>query len=146
MSIMFWKAMDNRLLTTLSHSISFRVSHRSFTRPSCCTLLNSVPLPWRCCIDDSTLLVMCESLWSNPKQSIIISALPTILLCLQLCDESQVQCVWMPWSNFNGMQKKCHFWRTCGLPCVSGVSQSHVYLERDRYELKNNAGVRNCVM
>ena len=132
MSIMFWMALFIWFISTLSHSISFRVSPRSFTRQSCCTLLSSASLPWRCCKDDSTLPDMCESLWSDPKQNTIISAFRTILLCLRLCDRSQVQCVWMPWSNFNGMQKKCHFWRTCGLPCVSGVfPPSHVNYETD---------------
>lgn len=105
--LVFWMALLNRFISTLSRSMSFRVSPRSFTRPSCCTLLNSASSPWRCCKDDSTLPGMCESLWSDPKQSTIISTLLTTLLCLRLCDKSQGQCVWTPWSNFNGMQKKC---------------------------------------
>ena len=140
-------ALFNRFISILSHSMSFWVSHQSFTRPSCCTLLNSAPLLWECWLDDSTLLDMCESLWLDLKQSTIISALPTTLLCLQLYNESQVQWVWMPWSSFNGMQKKCRFWRTCGLPCVLGVSQSYASLGTDMSsKIPLHTGARNCVM
>ena len=128
LSILSRKSVFNWIISILSHDLSFPMLTSSFTRQSYYSLLNSVLLPWGCCKDASTLPVMCESLLSDPKWSAFPTLLTT-LLRLQLYDKSQVQCVWMPWSNFNGMRMKCHFLRTCGLPCALGAFKSHASLD-----------------
>lgn len=127
------------MISTVSRNMSFRMFPPSFMRQLYCSRLNSVLLPLGCYKGGSTLPDMCESLLSDLMRStVVISILSTTLLRLRLYEKLQVQCVWMPWSNFNGMQKKCHILRTCGLPCALGTFKGHAKLDGG-YELINPA-------